>query len=142
MYVNSEEIDFNKKIISDDGEIQIEVAIPKDKQLYITCNNDESIERIYTLDISLVFKFKITLLKLVSIIRRSYNCIRKGNEIFVERTSYDYSTITMEKYFLRFYACKRAVEKYCGIRLFKMIIINGLIFLKMMNILKYLSIIH
>ena len=104
VYVNSEEIDFNKKIISDDGEIQIEVAIPKDcKQLYITCNNDESIERIYTLDISLVFKFKITLLKLVSIIRRSIIVFGRGMRFLWREHHMIIPPSLWKKYFLRFF---------------------------------------
>lgn len=64
-------IEFNEKIISDEGDMQIEFAIPKNsRQIIIKYEREEKISEIYKLDISVRFKFKILLRKIFSIFKR------------------------------------------------------------------------
>lgn len=105
VYSNGEEVDFNKKLISDDGEIQIEVAVPMEcKQLYITCNRGGSIERVYTLDVSFAFKFKILLLKFISIFSRSAIVFGRGMRFLWREHHMIIPPSLWKKYFLKFFS--------------------------------------
>ena len=59
VYSNDIEIAYNKKMISDDGDIQIELEIPKDcKEIRVCCLSGKCLIDVYRLKISYAFKIR------------------------------------------------------------------------------------
>lgn len=100
---NVGKIEFNEKRISDEGDIQIELAIPKNsRQIVIKYEREETISEIYKLDISIQFKFKILLRKILSIFKRSVIVFGRGMRFLWREHHMIVPPALWKKYILKF----------------------------------------
>lgn len=105
VYSNDEEIDFNKKLISDDGDCQIELAIPQDsKNIVVKYKRNNEINDIYKLKITLFFKIKKFFRKLLSIIKRSIIVFCRGMRFLWREHHMIIPPALWKKYILKFFS--------------------------------------
>lgn len=96
-------IEFNEKRISDEGDIQIELAIPKNsRQIIIKYEREGTISEAYKLEISVQFKFKILLRKIFSIFKRSVIVFGRGMRFLWREHHMIVPPALWKKYILKF----------------------------------------
>lgn len=105
VYSNDIEIAYNKKMISDDGDIQIELEIPKDcKEIRVCCLSGKCLIDVYRLKISYAFKIRSLFKKIFSIINRSIIVFGRGMRFLWREHRMMIPPTLWRKYFIRFFS--------------------------------------
>lgn len=104
VYSNDSKIGHNEKLLSDDGEIQLEVAIPKNsKKVSIMCKRNNKWIEVYKLKITLIFKGEVLAKRFFSIIKRSIIVFGRGVRFLWREHHMIIPPSLWKKYFLKFF---------------------------------------